>query len=328
MKSLVIVRPLEGRLHAEDLYAVTLAQSIGTGVSVFSFGAISEEDQNNLKARGASITTQVHEGETRSTDSKWAADVITEYLKTNQVTHRVIGRPTSQNRALFGRLAVRQNLPVVAHVSALSRSDAEVIATLLVDGGRQIIEMNLPQHLPNLLLTASGYKTELSNTAEIKEMEVERYDTDVQENQIEIISSTAHNKDKLADLQDARVVVVGGRGMLSKENFDELRQWARRKKLGFGASRAAVEAGWATYDELIGQTGTVISPEICISFGVSGAPQHLSGIRASQTVISVNTDNEAPISKETDVMIVGDALSVLRKINEASGSPKALDLTG
>jgi electron transfer flavoprotein alpha subunit len=112
-------------------------------------------------------------------------------------------------------------------------------------------------------------------------------------------------------LSEARVVVAGGRGLGSAEALDVLRRWAASVGAAFGTSRAPVEAGWAGFEELIGQTGTVVRPDLYLAFGVSGAPQHLAGIREARTVVSVNIDESAPLASEADVMITADVSEIL-----------------
>jgi electron transfer flavoprotein alpha subunit len=183
--------------------------------------------------------------------------------------------------------------------------------------GNAIVTVEAPTDLPVVatVRTASYASAPSGGGAKIEAISVA---ADIPEHTrfIELKSGTSDRP----DLQTAAKVVSGGRALGSSENFEIIYKLADAFGAGVGASRAAVDAGYVPNDMQVGQTGKIIAPELYIAIGISGAIQHLTGIKDAGTIVAINKDGDAPIFEVADIGLVGDLFSIVPELEAAIGS--------
>ena len=215
---------------------------------------------------------------------------------------------TTEGREIAPVVASSLGTGLTADCTKLEIVDNKLVSTRPTFGGKlmaSILSKKNPQ-MATLRVNTFKKKTFENQNGLI----IEELNFDTPESLIEILDYKKENK-SFYNLQNAKIILAGGMGLKSKENFEKLKHLASLINAKVGASRKAVDKGFIEKEHQIGQTGTTVTPEIYVAFGISGAIHHIIGMENSKKIIAINTDKNAPIFNHADVGIVADAIGLI-----------------
>ena len=218
-------------------------------------------------------------------------------------------------RDLGPRVAARLNTGLTADCTSIDVEveNGDLLATRPAFGGNLMATIACPDHRPQMATVRPGVFEKVNTNGadcKIEKVAVQLSDSDVRTKVLETVKTA---KD-IVDISEAKIIVAGGRGVGSKENFDLVKELAEALGGVVAGSRAAVEKGWVENAYQVGQTGKTVKPTIYVACGISGAIQHVAGMQDSDMIIAVNKDETAPIMKVADYAIVGDIKKVLPEL--------------
>ena len=220
----------------------------------------------------------------------------------------VFGAVTTRQRELMARLAARLGAGLSADSTVLAIEDGKLTATRPIYAGKLLAKMAWAKTPWLATLRPNVFKP--ADPQPGAAPAVDRPAVTMPAASMSLVERREESSTGLPELAEAEIVVSGGRGLKGPENFVILESLAKVIGAAVGASRAAVDAGWRPHRFQIGQTGRTISPKLYLGFGISGAIQHLAGMRTSKVICAINKDPEAPIFKIADYGIVGDLFEV------------------
>jgi len=219
-------------------------------------------------------------------------------------------------RDIAGRLSVKLDRPVLTNVVDLTESDGGLASQHAIFGGTEILTARFTAAGPGIfVIRAKSFPAEASGGAPAAVVAAPVPDTGAA-NAARIVAR--HVEERTGPkLDEADVVVSGGRGLGEKEQYAMIEQLATLLHGAAGASRAIVDAGWVPYSHQVGQTGKTVKPTVYMACGISGATQHMVGMKNSKNIVAINKDQDAPIFQVADLGIVGDVHKVIPKLIEA-----------
>ncbi len=308
-KILVIAEHLDGKLNSAVAKTVSAAAAIGGDIDVLVLAA----DPAAIAAEAAQIAGvgKVLTLANPANEHAVAQVQAPQVAKAAAGYSHVLGPSTTTGKDLMPAVAA---LLGVNQVSDLMAVDGPHTFKRPIYAGNAIITVEVPadQVVVATVRAASWPEAAKGNNAAVEAISV-----DVALPAHTRFIGLAAGKSDRPDLQSAKRVVSGGRGVGSEENFKVIYQLADKLGAAVGASRAAVDAGYVPSDMQVGQTGKIIAPELYIAVGISGAIQHLTGIKDAGTIVAINKDGDAPIFEVADIGLVGDLFTLLPELEAA-----------
>jgi len=298
-------------------YAKAVAGMTGGNVTALSIGNVDQDELSSLGAYGASSVMNVA-GAPEGLDNQLYSQIIAAAMEKSGAKVLVLAN-NNTGKAIAPRLSVKLKAGLASGVTAVPESVDPLVVSKKVFSGKAFGKVKV--------LSATAILTLAQNSYEINETggsaAVEAFDPGVDASAaLTTIKDVQKQSGKLL-LSDADVVISGGRGMKSGDNWAPIEELAAVLEGATACSRPVSDEGWRPHEEHTGQTGKIIAPNLYMAFGISGAIQHLAGVSSSKCIVAVNTDKDAPIFESADYGIVGDALKVLPELISEIKAAKA-----
>jgi len=297
-------------------YAHAMSEQSGGETIALTIGEVASDELEKLAQYGATKVLSVVGDAYKHMDSALYAQAVAAAAQANNC-QIVLMANNNEGKGIAPRVAVKLKAGLVSGATALPQSFDPFVVRKNVFNGKAIGYQQINSE--NKVVTLA------QNSFEIKETPVsfvsETFDAGAAESKTNV-SSVDKVTDKLL-LTDAEIVVSGGRGMKSADNWAPLEELAEVLGAATACSRPVSDEGWRSHEEHVGQTGKIIAPDLYFALGISGAIQHIAGVSSSKVIVAVNTDPEAPVFEAADYGIVGDLKVVLPKMVEEAKAFKA-----
>ncbi|MCL5425545.1 MAG: FAD-binding protein [Gammaproteobacteria bacterium] len=304
MSILVLADLHEGQLAGATAHVVAAAQAIGGDIDILVAGeGIQAAAETAAKLDGVSRV--------RVADNAVYAHQLAEPMGALLVelagdyTH-VLASASTTGKNVLPRLAALKDVSQLSDVIGVESADTFLRP---IYAGNAIATVKSEDELKVITIRTTGFDA----VGDSGSASIEAVDTVVENSQSSFVKEELAASDR-PELGGAKVVISGGRGMGNGENFKLLDGIADKLGAAIGASRAAVDAGFVPNDMQVGQTGKIVAPDLYIAVGISGAIQHLAGMKDSKVIVAINKDDEAPIFQIADYGLVGDLFEILPEL--------------
>lgn len=305
MKILVIAEHDKHGLKPATLHTVTAAKQLGEEITVLVMGA-------NCKSIADKVATAdgvkhvlladnaAYEHQLAENCAELVADIAKEY-------QYVLAPATTFGKNLLPRIAALLEMSMIGDVIKIESPDTFVRP---IYAGNALAMVQTEDAIKILTIRTTQFATTACTQAPSAVKSIDR----VIENSLTSFVEQRLTESSRPELTNARIIISGGRGLKSADNFHLLEKLADHLGAAVGASRAAVDAGFAPNDYQVGQTGKIVAPDLYIAVGISGAIQHLAGMKDSKVIVAINNDPEAPIFQVADYGLVGDLFKILPEL--------------
>lgn len=307
MSVLVIAEVRNQKFSATNLSVITAASKLESNVDVLIMGCALDDVVNEAKAVQGVNKIIVADSEVFRHGLAEPCSTLIVSLS-EEYTHLMMSASTT-GKNIMPRVAA---LLDVEQVSDVVEVLAEDLFKRPIYAGNAIatVQSNYSKKVLTIRTTAFDKAVSVGGDAETIQIE-----PDVQNDMSTFVSEELSSSER-PDLESASIVISGGRGMQSGENFQLLETVADKLGAAVGASRAAVDAGFVSNDMQVGQTGKIVAPDLYIAVGISGAIQHLAGMKGSKYIVAINKDEDAPIFEVADYGLVADLFEVLPDLSQ------------
>lgn len=285
-------------------YAKALADKLSTSLIAITINPT--ENVEKLYQFGVNKVITIKDASLKNFDNQYFAKAINAHFD----GQFIVFPQTNEASAIATSLSVKNNISLITNVIELPENIFPLQVKRKIFSGKafSIVKSNTEKNVLSIAVNSFGVKENPTiGTEEVSE-------TNISESQLKI--SSREEVAGSVNLKDAEIVVSGGRGLKSPDNWHIITDLANALNGALACSKPVSDNGWRPHEEHIGQTGTTISPNLYIAVGISGAIQHLAGVNSSKTIVVINTDAEAPFFKSADYGVVGDAFDVLPKLTE------------
>ena len=317
---LVLVDHADGDVKKATLELLTLARRLGEPSAVF-VGSGFDAAKDRLAEYGAAKVYVADGDDVSSYLVGPSVDVLAKVLSDAGSVAAVLLPSGAEGKEIAGRLAIRTGSGLITDATDVTSSGDGLLAEQPVFGGSTVVRSRVTTGTPIITVRPNSTAPEAAAAA------AERVDVSVELSDAakgaRITDRVVEEKGERPDLSGAAIVVSGGRGVGSGENFSVIEALADALGAAVGASRAVTDAGWYPHQHQVGQTGKTVSPQLYIAAGISGAIQHRAGMQTSKTIVAVNKDPEAPIFELVDFGVVGDLHQVLPALTDEIAKRKS-----
>lgn len=324
MSILVYVENTDGKFKKSAFevvsYAKSIADNIQTDLVAISIGNVAGDELAGLGKYGASKVLNVDNERLASFVNQAYASIIAEAVKSTGSKILVLSNSFS-GKGLAPRIAAKLEAGLADGALELPKINGDKLTVKKTAfSNKAFATLELSSDIKVIALSPNAYETkETGGSATVETFAPNIDQTDFTTMVKEIVRAT----DKVS-LPEAEIVVSAGRGLKGPENWGMVEELAEVLGAATACSKPVSDAGWRPHSEHVGQTGIVVSPNLYIAIGISGAIQHLAGVSSSKTIVVINKDPEAPFFKVADYGIVGNAFDVVPKLTQALKAYKGI----